>query len=711
MPDQQYVTLVARGGTPVRISDQSGAPYPTTGAGALVFANHPTITNAVLVNPTIILPRVTQVVDTIEALRDVEIVSEGMQVLGYATPGDGGGGLFYWDAESTATDNGGTIIELNAFETGRAIRVSQNPVNVLWFGATIDGVEDDALAINRAIQSLVPFDGGTVVFPAAEYNLLTEIIVNFDNVTLDIGTGASILQQTYGYSFIQVNFADNVTVKGGGLLYNPITKTEITGPSYRGRQPRIRATGVYVYGSNNCTVRDITVNNSVNGVVVCPSVEEELTARNFNNQVLNVKLVHFDFGVLVWGQQNLQIDGLNGYWTDRSQGSDTDPSDNGPAPHLIYISGAPGRNLTTQNVTVSNCTDFFNAFSSSYKVKDTNGISLTNMVSQLCVRGFDFDANRVSLVAPVVQDLIGQTGIGFSATGSNCVVTSAIVYVTTDLSQYDEWIGDMVIDFDLIRTIVTDSTTSNITFQGGKFSCDHLTTGNDPARIEGTNIKLIDCEFEERGANTRPVSFFPGAVDCKLIRPSVQQASGDGVFRVYAGATGTNVVIDPEVLDFTFSGTSYTDDGTNTTLTLLAGQTSGTWTPVPSFTTPGDFVASNVDANGWYMKQGSWVTIGFRLIFDSNAYTTASGDFTISGVPFSATYPVGGFTYSNGSGQFDNLSGTITDVSIQLSTASAAMFLRRSVAGTTGANLTTANVPASTAGIRVYGQIMYQTTS
>lgn len=44
----QYVTLVSRGGTPVTLSDQHGAPYPTTGAGALVFANGPTITNAIL---------------------------------------------------------------------------------------------------------------------------------------------------------------------------------------------------------------------------------------------------------------------------------------------------------------------------------------------------------------------------------------------------------------------------------------------------------------------------------------------------------------------------------------------------------------------------------------------------------------------------------------------------------------------------------------
>lgn len=47
----QYVTLITTGGTPIRLADQYGAPYPTTGSGALVFA-----VNAQLVNPEITSP-------------------------------------------------------------------------------------------------------------------------------------------------------------------------------------------------------------------------------------------------------------------------------------------------------------------------------------------------------------------------------------------------------------------------------------------------------------------------------------------------------------------------------------------------------------------------------------------------------------------------------------------------------------------------------
>lgn len=48
MSNPQYVSLVPSGGVPVRLAQQNGAPYPTTGTGSLVFSNGPVLTNAVL---------------------------------------------------------------------------------------------------------------------------------------------------------------------------------------------------------------------------------------------------------------------------------------------------------------------------------------------------------------------------------------------------------------------------------------------------------------------------------------------------------------------------------------------------------------------------------------------------------------------------------------------------------------------------------------
>jgi len=75
-----------------------------------------------------------------------------VNVLGYYSSGDGGGGEFYWDNSSTETDNGGTIIKVTALTTGRWKRIiDKSHINVLWFGA-VNGTTDSIVAINKSIE-------------------------------------------------------------------------------------------------------------------------------------------------------------------------------------------------------------------------------------------------------------------------------------------------------------------------------------------------------------------------------------------------------------------------------------------------------------------------------------------------------------------------------------------------------------------------------
>jgi len=89
-------------------------------------------------------------------------------MLGFHTPGDGGGGKFYWDASSVATHNVGTVVKpTTTVGAGRWLRIFEpGTVNVKWFGAVCDGVTDDTTAVNAA--SAVVSTGGTVIFPYGE---------------------------------------------------------------------------------------------------------------------------------------------------------------------------------------------------------------------------------------------------------------------------------------------------------------------------------------------------------------------------------------------------------------------------------------------------------------------------------------------------------------------------------------------------------------
>src|SRR5205823_1904846 len=70
-----------------------------------------------------------------------------------ASIGDGGGGVFYWEASSTAAEDGGTLFAPNPAAPGRWRRVYSGPLDVRWFGADSGGTLPSRLAIQCAIDA------------------------------------------------------------------------------------------------------------------------------------------------------------------------------------------------------------------------------------------------------------------------------------------------------------------------------------------------------------------------------------------------------------------------------------------------------------------------------------------------------------------------------------------------------------------------------
>jgi hypothetical protein len=101
-------------------------------------------------------------------------------VFGCHSPGDGGGGQFYWDAQSTATDDGGTVISpASNPPVGRWKRLLHGPLSVKWFGAYSDGSHgaETTTAINAAISVVNATAPPTrtyqaIYFPAGRYSVV-----------------------------------------------------------------------------------------------------------------------------------------------------------------------------------------------------------------------------------------------------------------------------------------------------------------------------------------------------------------------------------------------------------------------------------------------------------------------------------------------------------------------------------------------------------
>ncbi len=197
----------------------------------------------------------TQVFFSVAEMKKTRLsVPHAMVMLaGYYAPQDGGGGTFYWDAEETANEDGGTVFAPHGAAKGRYVRLRESHhSNVKWFGAKADGITDDTAAIQAAIDAL-PDTGGTVTMPGGHYALSAPLQLGDGNGTRPsrkngirlAGAGSGIGHQTLAQTdlvaiqpmavMVQINgpIADcrleRFSLKAKGLAETGITMTALHG--------------------------------------------------------------------------------------------------------------------------------------------------------------------------------------------------------------------------------------------------------------------------------------------------------------------------------------------------------------------------------------------------------------------------------------------------------------------------------------------------
>ncbi|MFH0344687.1 MAG: glycosyl hydrolase family 28-related protein [Chromatiales bacterium] len=122
-----------------------------------------------------------------------------MLLKGYHAVGDGGGGLFHWTNDTIAAHDGALVVVPSAMpRTGcwkRFFGLGPRMLDVRWFGAKLDGVADDAPAIQKAIRAVwaanpsVGFRGDTVYIPFGRARIGSTIVV--DRACVLAGAGGS----------------------------------------------------------------------------------------------------------------------------------------------------------------------------------------------------------------------------------------------------------------------------------------------------------------------------------------------------------------------------------------------------------------------------------------------------------------------------------------------------------------------------------------
>lgn len=157
----------------------------------------------------------------------------------------------------------------------------------------------------------------------------------------------------------------------------------------------------------------------------------------------------------------------------------------------------------------------------------------------------------------------------------------------------------------------------------------------------------------------------------------------------------------------TVLGLATTDSPTFTAVTLTDGQVvfpatqvpsanantlddyeKGTWTPVITFTTPGDLSVTHSTQIGNYVKIGDAIDISCEIQTSVFTHTTASGELVVNGVPFTSGYTV------ESTLQFQGITkASYTQFALQWAAATASLRGRASGSGQTLAAFTAADMP------------------
>lgn len=225
------------------------------------------------------------IASTVNALRDIQYSDKILQIqtLGCNLAGDGGGGVWKWNASilSTTPDNIGIIVRPNSHVGNGAWEriIETGPICPQWFGAKGTGVDDDWAACQAALNYCLEQEVSHLHFPtpAVMYwlskpivgTLRTHIVPNSTN------TVSQHLTITGGGANTTIIACDNSTAgvgpKGGILLY-------LTSPYVNETDPLVLNdhTGRYnvSFIDNNCSV-------SVSDISIVPVTDGSGTGFSF----------------------------------------------------------------------------------------------------------------------------------------------------------------------------------------------------------------------------------------------------------------------------------------------------------------------------------------------------------------------------------------------------------------------------------------------
>lgn len=468
-------------------------------------------------------------IDTIADLRaHTGYTGESVQVLGYYTPGDGGGGPVRVFKSGAApgfyANNGGSSIWPDGGDGSSSwVFEWSGPVSVKWFGAKGDGSTDDSISIQACIYA-----SEKVYFPVGVYMCV--------NIAIDSGTNIS--GQSLGAYLKTIPTAvinDNLLRIGDNndlLTTENITISGITLDGNKDNTVGDKNAGISLIGLSGTDTRNI----NIEGCVLKDNNYIGVRIRGGATNVLVQGNVFNDTDAAVWiggvSSKDVRVIG-NKMATGFSEGVMTDGSvatHDGLVVSGNIISDKVGGIVLTDTVTNFSITGNVISDIVGVGIKTSslcsNGSIVGNSIKDIDFTGINIDGDRITLSGNTVS----TTGQG-SISGSVSITNSSIV-------------GNTCID----PNGNNDGQDGIRIFEGSKV----LVSGNNVQ--DNRSVKLMENGIRVRG----------GSTDVTISGNSISGAVNAGVHA--GGTTGTrllnNDVVESGKVMFTPDAGVVINDGT-----------------------------------------------------------------------------------------------------------------------------------------------------